>query len=150
MTHLTEQDRQRNWCACGHSVGWHHDSRGCGYHGFGEHRCACNMTCDEAVEAIVARHRAEAAREARSTESARWEQALTDAYPPPNCELRYDGSEDPVMSAYVDAWREVSQVIDHLTGDRATSPTCTCVSDGPLVHAIDCTWIAAQTGASDG
>ena len=38
--------------------------------------------------------------------------ALKAAYPSINCELRYDGTEDPVMAAYVDAWREVDQIIE--------------------------------------
>jgi hypothetical protein len=37
--------------------------------------------------------------------------ALRDAYPRLNLELRHDGTEDPQAAAYVDAWREVDQII---------------------------------------
>lgn len=34
---------------CGHSLRWHHETRGCGYHGFGPSRCACVLTFEEAL-----------------------------------------------------------------------------------------------------
>jgi hypothetical protein len=37
--------------------------------------------------------------------------AVEAIYPPYNYELRYDGSEDPVAAAYVDAFREVDNVL---------------------------------------
>lgn len=35
---------------CAHGIRWHHDERGCGYHGFApKSRCRCSLTLDEAV-----------------------------------------------------------------------------------------------------
>lgn len=36
---------------CEHELKWHHESRGCGYHGYGSDRCPCLNTFDEALEA---------------------------------------------------------------------------------------------------
>jgi hypothetical protein len=41
-------------CSCGHAPKWHHDTtRGCGYHGFSDDRCQCDLSSDQAVETIV-------------------------------------------------------------------------------------------------
>ena len=51
---------------CEHSLRWHHEERGCGYHGFApEHRCPCLLTFDEALAADRARVRAETLAEVR-------------------------------------------------------------------------------------
>lgn len=40
---------------------WHHEVRGCGYHGFSEaDRCPCRLTDNQAVAALVERARADA------------------------------------------------------------------------------------------
>lgn len=81
------------------------------------HGAVC-FVCFNNTQRIGALIKSEVER-ARATESARWERALVAGYPSPNCELRYDGTEDPVMAAYVDAWREVSQILDQT---RVTPP----------------------------
>lgn len=44
-------------CGCGHGVSWHHDTRGCGYHGYStEHRCPCLLLPDGVVCSIVREH----------------------------------------------------------------------------------------------
>lgn len=43
----------KHWCPCGHSAQWHHETRGCGYHGFGAHRCDCTHSADGVVEWLV-------------------------------------------------------------------------------------------------
>lgn len=39
--------------SCGHRAIWHHDERGCEYHGNGQYRCACLLTSDAVVERII-------------------------------------------------------------------------------------------------
>lgn len=39
--------------SCGHRAIWHHDERGCQYHGNGQYRCACRLTSDAVVERII-------------------------------------------------------------------------------------------------
>jgi hypothetical protein len=47
---------------CEHSIRWHHEERGCGYHGYApEHRCPCLLTYDEAVVHLLATTRQAAA-----------------------------------------------------------------------------------------
>ena len=51
--HSAEKDAPA--CACGHGVAWHHDTRGCGYHGYSpEHRCPCPLRGDEVVTELLA------------------------------------------------------------------------------------------------
>ena len=38
---------------CQHRAIWHHDERGCQYHGNGSHRCPCRRTSDQVVARIV-------------------------------------------------------------------------------------------------
>lgn len=45
---------------CDHSVKWHHDTRGCGYHGHGPDRCPCLLTFDEALAQVQAEAKARA------------------------------------------------------------------------------------------
>ncbi|UUW88372.1 hypothetical protein [Pimelobacter simplex] len=53
MAELTDTQK----CQCGHEPQWHHETRGCGYHGFSEDgRCKCQLTSNEAVTAIVREH----------------------------------------------------------------------------------------------
>lgn len=75
--------------------------------------CDCNGLIYKWADLKWKHERSKALRDAQAAEG-RYErlvEALTAAYPRYNCELRYDGSEDPVMAAYVDAWREVDQII---------------------------------------
>jgi hypothetical protein len=53
---LTAEEREANGvlCDCGHRVMWHHDERGCGFHGYSNARCECYRDSDAAVERIVA------------------------------------------------------------------------------------------------
>ena len=67
-------DNVTEWAAecCGHSLRWHHETRGCGYHGFGPSRCACVLTFEEALAEHDAAVAAKALREMRD-EMSRWE-----------------------------------------------------------------------------
>lgn len=39
---------------CDHGIQWHHETRGCGYHGFVEgQRCPCLLTSEEALARAV-------------------------------------------------------------------------------------------------
>lgn len=55
--HLTDDEREANpqaaRCDCGHRAKWHHDQRGCEFHGVGPRRCPCALTSDEAVARII-------------------------------------------------------------------------------------------------
>ena len=75
--------------------------------------CDCTALIYKWADLKWKHERSKALRDAQAAEQ-RYErlvEALTAAYPRYNCELRYDGTEDPVMAAYVDAWREVDQII---------------------------------------
>lgn len=49
---------------CEHGLRWHHETRGCGYHGFSaDQRCPCLLTFDEALAQHDAEQRAKAERE---------------------------------------------------------------------------------------
>ena len=39
---------------CSHRAIWHHDERGCQYHGNGESGCPCALDSDQTVERIIA------------------------------------------------------------------------------------------------
>jgi hypothetical protein len=66
-------------CECGHRVTWHHDIRGCGYHGYAAgHRCPCSLSSDAVVEGIVERATADAearGRDAGIRQAIQWLQA---------------------------------------------------------------------------
>jgi hypothetical protein len=38
---------------CGHRAIWHHDDRGCQYHGNGQNRCACRRSSDQVVARLI-------------------------------------------------------------------------------------------------
>ena len=38
---------------CGHRAVWHHDERGCQYHGNGPDRCACRRTSDQVIARLI-------------------------------------------------------------------------------------------------
>ena len=40
-------------CECSHRVTWHHDTRGCEYHGTGPNRCLCALSSDASVERLI-------------------------------------------------------------------------------------------------
>lgn len=67
-------------------------------------------------------------------------EALRAAYPRYNCELRPDGSEDPQMAAYVDAWREVDQIIEQTL--RAIPSECPMVTVKATQCPYDVCWTA--------
>lgn len=58
-THSTEEARASSACLCGHRAEWHHDVRGCDYHGAGPHKCPCERSCEAVIESIVAERLAE-------------------------------------------------------------------------------------------
>lgn len=39
---------------CGHRAIWHHGTRGCGYHGYGEKGCPCACDSDMVIERLLA------------------------------------------------------------------------------------------------
>ena len=49
---------------CEHGLNWHHETRGCGYHGFGADRCPCPLRFDEALAVHDAEVYARALRDA--------------------------------------------------------------------------------------
>lgn len=67
---------------CEHAVKWHHETRGCGYHGHApEDRCPCLLTVDEALEHYVAARLADAEQRAEKAEAkVRAVEGLRDAY----------------------------------------------------------------------
>ena len=64
-------------CDCGHVMQWHHEERGCQYHGNGPSRCRCLRDIDTAILAspqfarIIAEAKAEAWDEGRAAQAAR-------------------------------------------------------------------------------
>lgn len=56
-------------CACGHGLNWHHEVRGCGYNGYGQKRCQCFLTFDEAVTRYTAARKAQWQAEALRAEA---------------------------------------------------------------------------------
>jgi hypothetical protein len=65
---------------------------------------------------------AQAVREARAAALREAAQAIVGAAPPYGAELRYDGTEDPHMAAYLQGFREAAQVLDLLLPEPAPSP----------------------------
>lgn len=66
--HLDEQEdiEQRGALCldCHHRVIWHHDERGCQYHGNGRDRCPCAISSDAVVTHLIA-HNLRTYRDAR-------------------------------------------------------------------------------------
>jgi hypothetical protein len=48
---------------CEHGLQWHHETRGCGYHGFSTTRCPCLLPFDEALAEVKSEARREALEE---------------------------------------------------------------------------------------
>lgn len=119
MSALTEAEYDSlTECECGHFAN-EHSSEGCLATDFSEDwrpisdddKCSCSHSPTainrHAIEAIVAAREA-AAREAVLAEV---EALAREFIPPYNCELRYDGTEDPSIAAWVE---DRSEVVDRL------------------------------------
>lgn len=50
---MSAEETTRQTCPCGHRPTWHHDERGCGYHGHGPHACPCALSSDDVVDALA-------------------------------------------------------------------------------------------------
>lgn len=53
-------------CTCGHDIAWHHEARGCGYHGFSSDRCPCLLTAETSLLDLITRIRTSAYEAGRS------------------------------------------------------------------------------------
>lgn len=53
--HNTEKDAISACPVCEHRVIWHHDERGCDYHGAGPFRCPCRRTSEQVVAQLISR-----------------------------------------------------------------------------------------------
>lgn len=79
MTEAHSVDSVPNACPCGHAVWWHHETRGCGYHGYAPRdRCLCRLMVHEALEQVVNAAKAEALRAAADRYPGGW---LTGPHP---------------------------------------------------------------------
>jgi hypothetical protein len=54
MSAVVETGTVSSCIICGHRATWHHDERGCMYHGDSpDRRCACRRTSDQVVARII-------------------------------------------------------------------------------------------------
>lgn len=54
MSGIEEKGSPSACPTCDHRAKWHHDERGCEYHGNGPFRCTCRRSSDQVVARIVA------------------------------------------------------------------------------------------------